>query len=196
MRQHLQAAFVKAIERGVPIIAPCNGFQTAVQIGLLPGPAPGAPWPKTPPAPSVALSPNAGGRFVDRWVRIEIPENSRCIWTQGLDGAPHTSMLPVAHAEGRFTASSDASLTRLREQGQIAVLYAREDNPNGSMGDIAGICDATGCVLGLMPHPERYTRWTHHPFWTRLSREERRGDPPGLAMFRNAVAHVRQVTAV
>ena len=196
MRQHLQVAFVRAIERGVPIIAPCNGFQTAVQIGLLPGPVPGAPWPKGPPAPSVALSPNRSGRFVDRWVRIEIPEGSRCIWTQGLGGSPVTTMLPVAHAEGRFTALNEETLAQLHAQGQIALRYASGDNPNGSTGDVAGLCDATGCVFGLMPHPERYTRWTHHPFWTRLSKEDRRGDPPGLAMFRNAVAHVRQVTAV
>ncbi len=106
-----------------------------------------------------------------------------------------TGLLPVAHGEGRLV-TSPARLRQLEERGQIAVRYGAGDNPNGSADDIAGICDASGLVLGLMPHPERYTRWTHHPWWTRLSRSEKTGDPLGLRMFKNAVAYTRQPAAV
>ena len=78
----------------------------------------------------------------------------------------------------------------LEDAGQVALRYAPDDNPNGSVGDVMGICDASGLVLGLMPHPERYTRWTQHPFWTRLPDADRVGDPPGLRMFKAAVEHV------
>jgi phosphoribosylformylglycinamidine synthase I len=196
IRRRLYPAFVRAIERGVPMIAPCNGFQIAVQVGLLPGPEEGEPWPSAPPAPSVALAHNSSARFIDRWVRIEIPAATRCIWTRGLTVNAASGRLPIAHGEGRFIPASDEVLRRLEAGGQIAVRYAADDNPNGSVANVAGICDASGLVLGLMPHPERYTRWTQHPFWTRLGDEDRVGDPPGLAMFRNAVAHAAQVAAV
>ena len=193
MRETLYGSFVRAIERGVPIIAPCNGFQMAVQIGLLPGPAVGEPWPDAPPSPSVSLARNASARFIDRWVRIEIPGKTRCVWTQGLEMSSETSLLPIAHGEGRFIATSDEVLQQLESDGRIAVRYAVDDNPNGSQGDVAGICDASGLVLGLMPHPERYTRWMHHPWWTRLDEEVMKGDPPGLMMFRNAMKQAEVV---
>ncbi len=196
MRQRLYPALVRAVERGVPIIAPCNGFQIAVQIGLLPGPAPGEPWPQRAPKPSVALGPNASARFVDRWCRIELPTESCCVWTHRLDPADETRLLPVAHGEGRFIGESDTLIQRLADAGQIAVRFAPDDNPNGSAGDIAGICDASGLVLGLMPHPERYTRWTHHPRWTRLAQSALDEYPLGLAMFQNAVAHASQAATV
>ena len=87
---------------------------------------------------------------------------------------------------------SEDLLNRLEERGQIAIRYAEDDNPNGSIANIAGICDASGLVFGLMPHPERFTRWTHHPFWSRLSESDRHGETLGLKMFRNAVAHVTE----
>lgn len=196
IRRRLYSAFVRAIERGVPMIAPCNGFQIALQVGLLPGPAQGEAWPEQPPRPTAALAHNSSARFIDRWVKIEIPSRTRCIWTQGVAINDHRGLLPIAHGEGRFIPQSDEALHRLEASGQIAVRYAADDNPNGSVGNVAGICDSTGLVLGLMPHPERYTRWTQHPWWTRLADDERAGDPPGLAMFRNAVRHAAQVAAV
>ncbi|MHC4948499.1 MAG: phosphoribosylformylglycinamidine synthase subunit PurQ [Planctomycetota bacterium] len=190
MRRRLYPAFVRAVERGVPMIAPCNGFQVAVQMGLLPGPAPGAPWPAEAPAPTAALARNDGGRFVDHWCRVEIPAETRCIWTAGLETPPPAAVLPVAHGEGRFTVADPALLDRLDRDGQVAVRYAPGDNPNGSAGHVAGICDASGLVLGLMPHPERWTRWTQHPWWTRLDESVTGGEPLGLRMFRAALSHV------
>jgi phosphoribosylformylglycinamidine synthase len=188
MRERLYPAFVSAIQRGVPIIAPCNGFQIAVQVGLLPGAAAGDPWPATAPRPSVALAPNERGRFVDRWCGVEIPPGTRCIWTRGLDADETRDVLPVAHGEGRFVTPRPADLQRLEDEGRLAVRYRDGDNPNGSAGNVAGICDASGLVLGLMPHPERFTRWTQHPRWTRLDEPSFARVPLGLAMFRNAVA--------
>lgn len=190
MRRTLYGPLVRAIERGVPMIAPCNGFQVAAQLGLLPGPFGDDPWPASPPPPTVALAPNDSARFVDRWCGVAVPANTRCIWTEGLELGAETSLLPVAHAEGRFLTASPEVLERLEADGRIAVRYAATDNPNGSEGDVAGICDRSGLVLGLMPHPERYTRWTQHPRWTRLSEADMAAEPPGLAMFRRAVAHV------
>jgi phosphoribosylformylglycinamidine synthase len=191
VRQRLYRAFVSAVERGVPIIAPCNGFQIAAQVGLLPGPDPGASWPPSPPKPVVALAPNERARFVDRWCAIEIPPETRCIWTRGIEVDAERAVLPVAHGEGRFLAGADDGPARLARAGQVAVRYGAGDNPNGSTDNIAGICDASGLVFGLMPHPERFTRWTQHPRWTRLDRSWFTSAPVGLAMFRNAVAHVR-----
>jgi phosphoribosylformylglycinamidine synthase I len=191
MRSGIYDALLRALERGVPMIAPCNGFQIAVQVGLLPGPVDGAPLSADPPVPSVALADNDSARFIDRWVRIEVPAETRCIWTRNLQMPPGTAMLPIAHGEGRFIASED-DLSRLETMNCVAVRYAPDDNPNGSLGHVAGICDRRGLVFGLMPHPERYTRWTSHPTWTRLGADGMAVDPPGLQMFRNAVNHVRE----
>lgn len=179
---HLRAA----IDRGVPMIAPCNGFQIAVQAGLLPG-----PWGDAPARTEAALLENDGGRFVDRWVRVEYPE-SRCVWTQGLHSDGDAAMLPIAHGEGRFHAS-DETMRRLEDEGRIAVRYVAGDDPNGSRSRVAGICDHTGLVLGLMPHPERYVSWTQHPMWTRIDPPS--GETPGLQLFRAAVAHVQTAAA-
>lgn len=193
IRQSLYPALAAAIERGVPMITPCNGFQIAVQSGLLPGPDAGAGWPEEPAAPSVALTQNSAARFNDIWTRFEIPANSRCVWTRGLRCQPGTDVIPCAHGEGRFVADED-TIAQLESHGQIAIRYAGGDNFNGSMGAIAGICDASGLVFGLMPHPERYTRWTQHPTWTRLDPAVRNGDTPGLRMFKAAVAHTMGVS--
>lgn len=198
LRRRLYPALRAAVDRGMCVIAACNGFQVAVQAGLLPGPVPdgipagGVGAPPGPPPQELALAHNAGGRFVDRWVSVVPVPESVCVWTRGLaEGfAPEAMMLPIAHGEGRVVASSPAVLARLAASGQIAMRYRAGDNPNGSTDDIAGVCDVTGRVFGLMPHPERYLDWTRHPFWTRLDAGTRRGDTPGLAMFRRAVAAV------
>ena len=185
MRARVYPALAAAIERGVPMICPCNGFQIAVQAGLLPGPVDGI-WPTKPATPTVALFQNRAARFHDAWTRVTIPADTRCIWTRGLELDAETGLLPSAHGEGRFITDT-ATLHALRANGQVAVRYAESENFNGSMDAIAGICDPSGLVFGLMPHPERFTRWTQHPWWTRLDPERRRGEPLGLRMFRQAV---------
>ena len=193
IRRGLYPALAAAIDRGVPMIAPCNGFQIAVQAGLLPGPADGESWPVEPAVPTVALAPNERGRFHDVWTGVEIPESTRCIWTAGFaDVPPEAMVLPSAHGEGRFVAT-DETTAALESEGRIALRYTEADHFNGSRGRVAGICDASGLVFGLMPHPERYTRWSQHPTWTRLGAAVRSGDTPGLAMFRNAVHHAMAV---
>ncbi|MDP6693615.1 MAG: phosphoribosylformylglycinamidine synthase subunit PurQ [Phycisphaerales bacterium] len=190
MRVTLYGALVNAIRRGVPIIAPCNGFQIAVQLGLLPGPTPGSDWSETPARPSVTLAQNSTARFIDRWVKFAVPSVTRCVWTKKLEINPESTCIPIAHGEGRFVPRDEEVLQQLEESGQIACRYGANDNPNGSVGDVMGICDASGLVLGLMPHPERFLRWTQHPQWTRL--EKQTHEPLGLQMFRNAVVHAKQ----
>jgi phosphoribosylformylglycinamidine (FGAM) synthase-like amidotransferase family enzyme len=180
------------------MIGACNGFQVMVQVGLLPGPEAGhaSDWPADrAPEQTVALAHNNGGRFIDRWVRVAANPASPCLWTRPLaewaaenpEQAEDALMLPIAHGEGRFVTAGPRVLTGLREHGQIALTYV--DNPNGSAADIAGICDPTGRIFGLMPHPERYLEWTLHPFWTRLDPAMRTSDKPtpGSMMFRAAV---------
>ena len=187
IRKGLYGALSAAIERGVPMIAPCNGFQIAVQAGLLPGPGSGENWPDVPARPTVALAPNEAGRFRDDWTGIEIPSESCCIWTAGIEGIdPEVMVLPSAHGEGRFVTSAEV-LADLERSGRIALRYTVQDHFNGSRDRVAGICDASGLVFGLMPHPERYTRWSQHPTWTRLDPSVRSGDTVGLMMFKNAV---------
>lgn len=186
LRHALYPALRAFIAAGKPAIGICNGFQLLVKAGLLPGfelPEGGAPQ------QLVTLGDNTNPRFVDRWVGLAAPApapGSKCIWTQGLD----TFDLPIAHGEGRFLASDDV-LDRLASNGQIALRYT--DNPNGSQRDIAGICDPTGLVFGLMPHPERYLHATNRPDWTSTDAD---GTPAGLHIFRNAVAHVTSEIAV
>lgn len=192
MRRYLYQPLVAAVQRGVPIIAPCNGFQIAVQMGLLPGPTGDESWPAEPAQPTVALAPNDTGRFIDRWVKIEIPNNTNCIWTRGIELDAHEAMLPIAHGEGRFVSADQSTIDAMKSHGQIALQYSASDNPNGSMAHIAGICDQSGLIFGLMPHPERYTNWHTHPFWTRLAEQKRQSEPLGLQMFRSAVEHARE----
>ncbi len=192
MRKTLYPKFIEALKRSVPIIAPCNGFQTAVQLGLLPGPTPGNQWDEHAPKPTVALAQNTSARFVDKWVEFHVPSNTRCIWTKNIQATPENSVIPIAHGEGRFVASED-TLRSLEENGQIACRYSSDDNPNGSMGDVMGICDSSGLVFGLMPHPERFLRWTQHPIWTRLPEKQKRGNTIGLQMFINAVNHAKNL---
>ena len=174
-------AIGRLTDGGRPVLGICNGFQTLVRLGVLPGGGRRA-----------ALGHNAAGRFECRWVTLIAPE-SRCVWTRHL---PEAVACPVAHGEGRFIAEDDV-LDALRANGQIALRYGRgdgtpanrayPDNPNGSYDDIAGICDETGLVLGLMPHPENHVQPWQHPRW---SRGERGND--GLALFRNGVRQARE----
>lgn len=195
VRERLYPSLRDAARRGAAMIGVCNGFQVLVQVGLLPGPARGEAWPEDlPPVPALSLTQNAGGRFVDAWHGGQIEPNSTCVWTEGLEAFDHELMcLPSAHAEGRLVVDAPGTIERLERAGQVAIRYT--DNFNGSAGAIAGVCDATGRIFGLMPHPERYLEWTRHPSWTRLDASVRERVPPGLVMFRNAVAAAQHARA-
>ena len=172
LRDNLHA-FVAA---GKPVIGVCNGFQVLVKTDLLPGPLAGRT------GQTATLAHNASGRFVDKWVRVA-PAGDRCIWTAGLPPME----LPVAHGEGRFVPADGSVRDALHAGGHVALTYAGGTNPNGSVDDVAGVCDATGLVFGLMPHPERYVDPTQHYAWT--SQSPRPAVGAGLAVFENAVRH-------
>lgn len=201
IRERLYPALRAAALRGCPMIGACNGFQVLVQAGLLPG-APAGDWPDSPPEPTLALTDNITARFRDDWIGMEVVPDSVCIWTKhlreraggGRGSAPpstDTMLLPVAHGEGRLVARDEATLDALESGGQIALRY--RDNSNGSARAIAGVCDPTGRIFGLMPHPERYLEWNRHPYWTRLPAELKRGPTPGLLVFQAAVEAVAGV---
>lgn len=190
------------VDRGNLIIGICNGFQTLVNMGLLPGfkdPGPEAGSRRQ----TVALTYNDCGNFRNTWVKMRARPESPCIFTRGLDALE----LPIRHGEGKFIAD-DETVAKLFAGGQVVLQYARDNgeaaggefpfNPNGSLGDIAGICDATGRIFGLMPHPEAYNHWTNHPDWMRrremLKRrgeQPPRGLTPGIEILRNAVDYLR-----
>lgn len=177
LRHRLLGPLQQAVQRGVPMIGICNGFQVLVKLGLLPDPALARQ--------TVTLGDNTSGRFICKWTPLVAAEDSKCVWTRGLGRFD----LPMAHGEGRFTGPAEV-LQRLRDNGQVALRYA--DNPNGSDDDIAGICDPSGLVFGLMPHPERFTVPTQHPQWTRQPKGFADQTMPGLKLFQNAVEHARQ----
>ncbi|MCB9846491.1 MAG: phosphoribosylformylglycinamidine synthase subunit PurQ [Phycisphaeraceae bacterium] len=192
-RQHLYGPLCEAVARGACVIGVCNGFQVLVQCGLLPGPDAGEEIPSAAPAATLALTDNADGRFHDRWNHYEVNSRSGCVWTRGLDRFPaDLLMFPMAHGEGRLWGSAEA-IDRLERTGSVALRYV--ENTNGSCNRIAGVCDATGRVFGLMPHPERFLSWLHHPFWTRLDPAARQGPTPGQMLFSNAVEAVSKVHA-
>ena len=155
------------------ILGVCNGFQALLKAGvLLP--------PDEDDGPLATLTNNVPGGFQDRWVKLKATPG-HCPFLTGIDRL----LVPIAHGEGRFVCQKEWILKGLEQAGQVVLRYDGL-NPNGSQGDVAGICDATGRVLGLMPHPERHVLPTQHPQWTRLGLAEE-GD--GMKLFKNAVAY-------
>jgi len=187
LRYKLGGPIKKFIADGKLVIGICNGFQVMVKMGILPlfdGEF----------AQEVTLTNNDSARFENRWVCLKTDPATKCVWTKGIDRLE----LPVRHGEGKFIPRDDAVLDRLKENGQIALRYCTPDgspangafpaNPNGAIEDIAGICDPSGRIFGLMPHPEAHVDRTNHPRWTRLDLPE---EGPGLQVFRNAVEYVQ-----
>ncbi len=191
LRHKLGAPLEQFIADGKLVIGICNGFQVMVKMGLLPlfdGVF----------AQEATLTWNDTSRFENRWVHLRIAENTRCVWLKDLE----TLELPIRHGEGKFIPRDDAVLQRLRDNGQVALRYTHPDgtpaagafpaNPNGAVDDIAGICDPSGRVFGLMPHPEAFQDRENHPLWTSRELPE---EGVGLRVFRNAVEFARQELA-
>lgn len=181
------AAFIR---QGKLIIGICNGFQILVKSGLLPGNA--------DLKQEVSLILNDSAKFEDRWVYLKSQKfpptagkakSQKCVWAEGL---PEIIYLPVAHGEGKFIVQEKAALEKLKANGQMVFRYCDEkgeltgypDNPNGSTDNIAGICDDTGRILGLMPHPERHIDSLQHP---RSAKTTARKDGDGLQIFKNGI---------
>ncbi|MBI2853266.1 MAG: phosphoribosylformylglycinamidine synthase I [Chloroflexi bacterium] len=177
LKLKLGEEIARFVERGGLVLGICNGFQIMVRAGLLPEPAGGSDS-------SVTLTNNDSGKFECRWTYLQANPASPCVFTQGIEGM----YLPVAHGEGKLVAQPGAfsdtniALQYADEQGDTQAGYPY--NPAGSMDNIAGICDKSGRIFGLMPHPERHIRSTQHPQWTRLG-AKKHGD--GFQVFRNAV---------
>ncbi|MDP6670399.1 MAG: phosphoribosylformylglycinamidine synthase I [archaeon] len=194
MRNLLWQDLMEFVDQEKLIIGICNGFQVIANLGLLPE-AGGKYGERT-----VALAPNNSARYECRWVSLK-GISKKCVFTKGIDGI----RMPVAHGEGKFTASKEV-LDALVENDQVVFKYAKGSglaegefpfNPNGSVLDIAGICNETGRILGLMPHPERNIFFTQQDDWTKQKEVlKRKGEKlpvegAGMKIFRNAVAHFK-----
>lgn len=183
-RQQLPELLQEFRDDGKLILGICNGFQVLIQTGLLLEGNMGS-------VAQATLTLNDSGKFEDRWVYLQT-ESDKCEFLRDVEQL----YLPIAHAEGKFVAKNSSIVDVLDSKGQLALRYRRApgcetngsvpypENPNGSDRHVAGICDATGRVFGLMPHPERFVTRTQHPRWTRESLDDQ-GD--GLAIFQNAV---------
>jgi phosphoribosylformylglycinamidine synthase subunit PurQ / glutaminase len=177
----------KFVRDGKLIIGICNGFQILVKSGLLPNLSGDSKTIET------TLTLNDSAKFEDRWVYLK-KAKSNCVWTSNINGMIY---LPVAHGEGKFIPKDKKILDELKRRGMIVFEYVDEKgnrkgfpyNPNGSVENIAGICDKTGRIFGLMPHPERHISFLQHPRWTR---EKRPGRGDGFAIFKNGVDFARK----
>ena len=171
------------------VLGICNGMQVLMRLGVLTeGVGSGE---HGEPA---TLSWNNHGRFEDRWVHLAT-DKTDCVFLRDIS----SMYLPMAHAEGKFVARDDQVRNALRDAGRLCLRYALTEssgvaddvlafphNPNGAEANVAGVCDSSGRVFGLMPHPERHIDATQHPYWTRREQQPESGD--GLLMFQNAVS--------
>ncbi|MFP6583482.1 MAG: phosphoribosylformylglycinamidine synthase I [Candidatus Hydrogenedentota bacterium] len=184
MRHKLGAELQRFAQDGKLAIGICNGFQVMVKMGLL-------PFFEGEFTQEVTLTHNDSDRFENRWVHLKKDVTTNCVWLKDIELLES----PIRHGEGKFIPRDDETLRRLQENGQIALRYANSEgiscdgqfpgNPNGSVDDIAGVCDPSGRLFGLMPHPEAFLDATNHPSWTRETSLADEG--AGLQLFRNAV---------
>ena len=191
LRHHLLDELTRFVDDGKLVIGICNGFQVLIKMGLLPG-INGIQPSFNEYRQEFTLTYNDSNKFEDRWVYLKsFSDKSVFIDNDCM------LYIPIAHAEGKFVADNGGELENLGKSGQIIFKYVDKDgnianypwNPNGSLDNIAGICDSTGRVLGMMPHPERYIEPTQHPRWTR---EGLKAEGDGIAIFRNAVNYVKE----
>lgn len=191
LRYKLAEDLKKFIASGKLIIGICNGFQVLVKAGILPG--------NDELKQEASLIINDSGKFEDRWIYLKSGcgvqgSGFRCVWTENL---PDIIYLPVAHGEGKFITKDKETLERLKKNGQVVFQYCDEKgryagypyNPNGSEENIGGICDETGRILGLMPHPERHIEYLQHPQWQK-SKKNHEGD--GFRIIENGVEYARK----
>lgn len=192
VRHRLAEPLAEFVAAGKLILGVCNGFQIMVKLGLLPG-LDGEYF-----SPRVALMHNDCGAFQNFWVHVRFEENSPCVFTRGLGTMP----LPIRHGEGKFFTRDRSLLEQIERTGCVACRYVDPStneptprfpfNPNGSLNAIAGLCDPTGRVFGLMPHPEAYLYPENHPQW---DLQRLNGVLPkhglGLRLFQNAVDYLR-----
>ena len=185
VRARLSDACQRFRDDGKLILGICNGFQVLAQTGLLDL--------EDEEGPLATLTWNDHGRYEARWVHLSV-QPGECVFMQGLDRIE----LPIAHAEGKIAVRDTPALQRLGDEGRLVIRYGDEEttngeelpfpqNPNGSIANAAGLCDPSGRVMGLMPHPERYLYPTQHPSWTRSSQAGNEG--AGLQIFKNAVRY-------
>lgn len=193
VKHRMSEELSRFIDQGKLVLGVCNGFQIMIKLGLLPGTG-GERF-----SQKLALMQNDCGTFQNLWVRLAFEPKSPCVFTRGLETMP----LPIRHGEGKIFTLDKVLLRRLEEEGCVACRYAHREtglatqqyphNPNGSLQAIAGLCDPTGRIFGLMPHPEAYLYPENHPQW---DLQKVRGTLPqqglGLQLFRNAVAHLQQ----
>lgn len=182
----------KFIRDGKLVMGICNGFQILVKSGLLPN------LKGDFKTVEITLTLNDSAKFEDRWVYLKRPgirgQGPKCVWTADL---PDIIYLPVAHGEGKFIPRDKHTLDELKKEGLVVLEYTDEKgikkgyphNPNGSVENVAGICDRTGRIFGLMPHPERHISYLQHPRWTRNGK---RGDGDGFAIFKNGVMFAKK----
>lgn len=197
---HLSKELQQFVDEGRLVLGICNGFQTLVRAGLLPG-----AWADSASAPAATLTDNASTQFECRWVSVA-PQADLCVFTRDIKGPIE---MPVAHGEGQFVLANQSELARLQASNQAALVYtinarsaspsptapsspaqgvAYPANPNGSPGNIAGVCNARGTVFGLMPHPENFVHAIQHP----LRRDGTEGPGDGLLLFQNAYNYVQE----
>jgi phosphoribosylformylglycinamidine synthase len=186
--ERLRQQLDRFISDGRLVFGICNGFQLMVKLGLLP--ALDGDYDRQ----TVTITFNDSGRFEDRWVHLLVDPKSPCVFTRGCDRL----YFPVRHGEGKFFTNDPETLKTLRDRHLVTLRYVDPAtgeptqeypwNPNGSQDAVAGICDPTGRLFGLMPHPEAFFHRTNHPSWTR---EDLAEEGLGVRLFRNAMGFLR-----
>lgn len=186
--RNLIDSLLELVARGGLILGICNGFQLLAKLGLVPA------FELAYLERDISLTANESGRFENRWVNLAVDKSSPCVFTRDLENL----YLPVRHGEGKIVGREQGVIDRLVFSRQAVIYYTKPGvsvptleypfNPNGSANGIAGVCDPTGRIFGLMPHPEAYLDRTNHPRWTR---EVLPDEGIGLRIFRNAERFLR-----